>query len=525
MRLPSLLDITATESDDEFGAGASSSTPKFTTVFKMPPARKASRGRPAANRVTKAEPKAATRRTEAKKAKAAEDELERQGMMVGSGNASKTKNHQQKTAASKSVPRGRPAKVAAAAMEDEAQQAGAGEEALATPPASDEPVRAKATRGRPRKDASVLNSVVKGSQSVVGGAKRGRKPGKAAQAAPTPAAPEVADESSEIPETQYDEAMDVEYSEEMDQVEDLPAYAGHSVPSSARPGHSYDVALGTSKRSNSVPSGFGDPSASRRLIDLTRKYEALEARYRDLKNLAVTEAERTFDRLKKTSEEKTQSANKLIASLKEDLEAQKKLAKEGAKSQQQLEASEAKVETLQTQVAELSTWLDDSKKEIKVLTVKLSAARTAETAANAQAQAAGVRMPGSAMKPGVMAARGLDGGALQAAQTAKMKENLYSDLTGLVVASIKRDGPEDVYDCVQTGRNGTLHFKLAIPNEATDEEPEGSEFMYKPQLDERRDRELIDLLPDYLTDEITFQRPQAAKFYVRVLKSLTERVD
>lgn len=70
-----------------------------------------------------------------------------------------------------------------------------------------------------------------------------------------------------------------------------------------------------------------------------------------------------------------------------------------------------------------------------------------------------------------------------------------------------------------------LHFKLAIPNEASEEDPDDSEFMYKPQLDERRDSELIDLLPDYLTDEITFQRPQAAKFYARVLKSLTERID
>lgn len=63
------------------------------------------------------------------------------------------------------------------------------------------------------------------------------------------------------------------------------------------------------------------------------------------------------------------------------------------------------------------------------------------------------------MKPSAMGGRGLDQAQVQAqvqaTQTAKMKENLYSDLTGLVVTGIKRDGPEDVYDCIQTGRNGS----------------------------------------------------------------------
>lgn len=290
MRLPTLLDIAAAESDDDFGA--SSSTPKYTT--KMAPAKKATKGRAAANRVTKAEPKktgAAARRADAKKAQAAEEELERQTALAHSKPTKGT--------------RGRPARVAAAAaeIEDEAQQA---KEGLATPPASDEPVRAKAGRGRPRKDTSVLNSVIKNSQpAAAGGTKRGRKPAKAAVAAQPPA-----DEPSEIPVTQYVEAegMEVDYTEELDQVEDLPSYAGYSAPPSARRGHSYNLPFGgTSKRANSVPTAAGgDLSVNRRLLEMTRKYEALEVRYRDLKNLAVTEAEKTFDRLKKTSEEKTQ---------------------------------------------------------------------------------------------------------------------------------------------------------------------------------------------------------------------------
>lgn len=103
--------------------------------------------------------------------------------------------------------------------------------------------------------------------------------------------------------------------------------------------------------------------------------------------------------------------------------------------------------------------MSEAKTEIKSLTTKLNAARAAEATATAAAQAASVRVPGSAMKPSAMGGRGVDQAQvqaqLQATQTAKMKENLYSDLTGLVVAGIKRDGPEDVYDCIQTGRNGS----------------------------------------------------------------------
>jgi len=49
--------------------------------------------------------------------------------------------------------------------------------------------------------------------------------------------------------------------------------------------------------------------------------------------------------------------------------------------------------------------------------------------------------------------------------------------------------------------------------------------MYMPQLDPSRDGPLIDMLPDYLVEEITFPRPQAAKFYARVMKALTERLE
>ena len=48
--------------------------------------------------------------------------------------------------------------------------------------------------------------------------------------------------------------------------------------------------------------------------------------------------------------------------------------------------------------------------------------------------------------------------------------------------------------------------------------------MYQPLLDEQRDRDLIELLPDYLTEEISFPRAQAPKFYTKVVDSMSKKI-
>ena len=52
---------------------------------------------------------------------------------------------------------------------------------------------------------------------------------------------------------------------------------------------------------------------------------------------------------------------------------------------------------------------------------------------------------------------------------------------------------------------------------------EETDFLYTPLLDANRDRDMIELMPTYLTEEITFARQNAAKFYGRVLDTLTKR--
>ena len=70
-----------------------------------------------------------------------------------------------------------------------------------------------------------------------------------------------------------------------------------------------------------------------------------------------------------------------------------------------------------------------------------------------------------------------------------------------------------------------LHFKLLVGKEGENDSYDEAQFMYMPQLDPSRDQALMEVLPDYLVEEITFPRPHAAKFYSRVMRSLTERIE
>ena len=51
---------------------------------------------------------------------------------------------------------------------------------------------------------------------------------------------------------------------------------------------------------------------------------------------------------------------------------------------------------------------------------------------------------------------------------------------------------------------------------------ENTEFVFTPIFDSTHDVHLMELLPDYLTEEITFTRANASKFYARVVKTLTQ---
>ncbi len=70
-----------------------------------------------------------------------------------------------------------------------------------------------------------------------------------------------------------------------------------------------------------------------------------------------------------------------------------------------------------------------------------------------------------------------------------------------------------------------LHFKLVVESEGDGRTTsfEDTEFLYTPLLDSSRDKDMIELLPYYLKEDITFNRHHAAKFYSRVVDALTKK--
>ncbi|CAP71501.1 uncharacterized protein PODANS_6_1390, partial [Podospora anserina S mat+] len=254
--------------------------------------------------------------------------------------------------------------------------------------------------------------------------------------------------------------------------------------------------------------------------DLTKSHSALESKYNALRDTTVPQAEKTFDSYRKTSESKSKLADQLIASLKAELSTAKQSSAVIPSLQSDLSTAQAQIAKFEAQVAELNKTIAEQKTEIKALNMKLAAARNAEAAANSRSVTA--QVPGSAMKK-TLGVGGEGGSSMRILHP------------GLIVRGVNVGGEGVEFDCLQTGRNGSkfscdggektvanmmaaLHFKLTMSSGDGDE----SQCEYNPMLDTNRDRALIDVLPEFLVDEIAFPRAQAGKFYQRIMRALNE---
>lgn len=141
----------------------------------------------------------------------------------------------------------------------------------------------------------------------------------------------------------------------------------------------------------------------------------------------------------------TIAAKELIATLKSELAEQSAAAREGERYRKQLDESEARVAKLQAKIAELTGSLADAKAEIRTLSSKMTALKSGDVG----------NMPGSVTKHGAATTTAAWNMSGEGAQRAQMKEDLYGDLTGLIIRAVKKDGSDEVFDCIQTGRNGS----------------------------------------------------------------------
>ncbi|RKF54519.1 putative chromosome segregation protein [Erysiphe neolycopersici] len=279
-------------------------------------------------------------------------------------------------------------------------------------------------------------------------------------------------------------------------------------------------------------------SSKRKIEEINKRYHNLQLKYDEVVELGIKEAEKNFDKLRRQNEEIISISNKCLYSLKTDLKNQISLVNESKSLEKKLSAAGTEIELLQTKIRQLEGSLADIQAENKTLSAKLSANRTAAVSV----ESVNTKVPSSAIKAnGGIRMMGTVEAALTA-QAAQLKEDMYSDLTGLLMRSVTRGTDKDYFDCIQTGRNGSkfylssnsltfvnhpcgsaLHFKLAVGNEASADSYDDIQCSYTPLLDPNRDKMLMELLPDYLVDEITFPRPHATKFYARVVRALTEK--
>lgn len=161
------------------------------------------------------------------------------------------------------------------------------------------------------------------------------------------------------------------------------------------------------------------------------------------------------------------AANELIVSLRSDIRAQDSIVTEITSTRKELIAANQLNERLTVEKKQAHGLLHDAQNEIKALQAKLAATRASSSAI--QSTEVLPKVPGSAVKPSHASTRTLLVGSAEAAKDAQkriLKEELYGDLTGLIVRDVKRKEAEgeDVYDCIQTGRNGSefLSFMLQL---------------------------------------------------------------
>jgi len=170
---------------------------------------------------------------------------------------------------------------------------------------------ARAGRGRPRVNKAPRIAETEDELSEIQiettappRAKRGRKP-KASTETEIPETQQPETDVLEIPETQPDDRMDASIGQE-EPVKMPPKMNMQPIPSPRRQ-QSRLLSSPIRKLVSASDSEQSDPTLRRRIGELTRKYESLEAKYRDLREIGVQEAERNFDRLQKQSEERANS--------------------------------------------------------------------------------------------------------------------------------------------------------------------------------------------------------------------------
>lgn len=212
------------------------------------------------------------------------------------------------------------------------------------------------------------------------------------------------------------------------------------------------------------------PSGKEASPAATVSFKELEQKFHRLKNLRETEVEKAFREYREAAEKRDKAHGKMLQELSDrmDQEVQRATANNDAGNSEELSEE---IESLQSE-------LEEANNEIRRLQAKLA----------------------------------------QSSNTGDSEKSLYlcSDLSGLTIQKVETTEEGLVYDCLQNGRFGVLHYTLTDPQDEN-----ADEITYTPQADNSED--ILSQLPDYFLEPLSFSREAAAQFYWKIAQSLNKK--
>lgn len=160
------------------------------------------------------------------------------------------------------------------------------------------PAKPKAApKGKPAKEISVTNYSI-GNETPAAPKLESRAPAKKGRPAKRDVVEKVIQET-QVQEVDPADDGDEEVEETVTKTAKIARQISHSRPRQpSQQRHRAGSASDTERN---------DPALRRRLGDMTKKYENLQLKYQDLREIGIKEAERNFDKIKKQSDDKIKS--------------------------------------------------------------------------------------------------------------------------------------------------------------------------------------------------------------------------
>lgn len=286
---------------------------------------------------------------------------------------------------------------------------------------------------------------------------------KGARAAPIPMIKKVIQETQAPTETEESMLL----AEDDNAVDHDMPQSTYRRPTERRNGSQRRQPLNSRHRAGSASDtdrAGSDPATRRKLGEMSRKFESLDLKYRNLREVGIKQAEANFEKLRIQSDAKAQLASDLIKSLKKELATHKALNADTTSIQNEILTRDADLRKAHKQADDLSKQLADAQNENKALQAKLANFRSV----SATVESLDARRPASGLRAwqqtqSVKTVMVGSAEAAQAAQVAQLKEDLYSDLTGLIMRGVEMGKENDTYDCIQTGPNGSKFANPKVP--------------------------------------------------------------